>query len=196
MVRRKKCKATGLVEMENLFDQTNFPCDISMTAPSYMNDLKSFYMKDVIVPKCSSEDMIADLQKHFILERVELSKSDELTYSTLKSFFLGIIDAEPTIIWKLHREDSTEIFYKAYYKNYYEGSSIYLVFGKNSKKFFSNCSLYQCYIAICQGIDQMDILNDTGAFKSYLNTMYLYHQSLYELSQKKTSSAMEITGWV
>lgn len=167
------------------FDKINFSCDISMTSPSYMRDLKTFYLKDVIVPKRSSEDVIVDLQKSFTVEKVELSKLDDLTYSTLKSNFFDNVETEAIIIWKLIRNSSSEIFYKAFYKNYHKDIFIYLIFEKNFKKFFSNCSLFQSYITICQGVDQIDIMNETSSFKGYLNTLYLYHQCLYELNKEK-----------
>lgn len=167
------------------FDQINFPCGISMTAPSYMNDLKTFYMKDVIVPKRSNEDIIDDLQKSFTIEIIELSKLDDLAYSTLKNEYFNTLETETIIIWKLIRNSSSEIFYKAFYKNYHKDILIYLIFEKNFKKFFSNCSLLQSYITICQGVDQIDIMNETSSFRGYLNTLYLYHQCLYELNKEK-----------
>ena len=90
---------------------------------------------------------------------------------------------ESIIIWKVIRNSSSETFYKSFHKNYHKDILIYLIFEKNLKKFFSICSLFQSYITICQGVDQIDIMNESSSFKGYLNTLYLYHQCLYELKK-------------
>lgn len=139
-----------------------------------MNDLNISYQDKVITPYHSAKEVMLSLKNKFEMHKIV--SVDTISSVTLETIKMAPIKITPkTEIYSIEKNERSKIFYKYFHNRFAFQPLLCIIYDKHSEKICSNnCELLDIYITILHGIDHKDIEENSGKFKSYLNSIYLY----------------------
>lgn len=108
-----------------------------------------------------------------MLKITYIENLDPMTRETIRMAPIRV--SKNTEFYRIEKNENSAPFYKYFNDRFAYEPSLCIIYDKDSETICSNCcELLNVYITILHGIDSNEIEENTGVYKSYLNSLYLF----------------------